>query len=90
MTVLEEVLVEALERLKLAHGKELLPHCTPLELTEPRRRIGHNIDLTSWTGKEESPFISIHLFITEQNFDAQHEREHEFVHLEQRPANVLI
>lgn len=87
---LNEVRVEALECVQLAHAVQLLIHLSPLEVIQPIGRVWLGLTFATGSCQEEAPFERIHLIVTEHDLGAQEEGEQKFVPLEQRPANVAI
>jgi hypothetical protein len=65
---LNEVGIETLENLQVAGSiSQLLVHLTPLKIIKPGCGIWLLLNLSTRTGKEESPLLLINFVISEHN-----------------------
>mmetsp|Transcript_11724 Transcript_11724/g.17934 ORF Transcript_11724/g.17934 Transcript_11724/m.17934 type:complete len:320 (+) Transcript_11724:685-1644(+) len=87
---LNEVVVDTLEVLQLAHAVELLVDLTPLEVIEPVGWVGLGVNGTTGSSQEEAPLTHVDLVISEEDLSAEQEREQKLVGLEQGSADVLV
>lgn len=85
-----EVGINANEGWELRHDIKLLIQLVPFKVIKPICRVGSNINGSTRTSKEESPFIHVNFIVTEQDFSCQKEREEQLILLEERSADVLV
>jgi hypothetical protein len=64
---LNEVVVNAFENFQLTHGVQLLINLTPFNVIEPVCWVWLRFNCSTWSSKEESPFIHVYFIVSEQN-----------------------
>jgi len=74
----------------LVHDVQLLVCLSPFQVIKPVSGVWNDVNLSTWTSKEESPFSHVDLVVSEQNLGTEKEGEKKLVTLEERSTDVVV